>query len=355
MNLNSQNDAWWLCPAKKIDVNVRNAAIAYQKTLTKPPGSLGELENIAVRFSAWQGSVKPRIDSICVRVFAADHGVCAKGVSAFPQIVTAQMIQNFVDGGAAISVLSKHLNADFSVVNMGTAHPLANTQGVEQRSVGEGTCDFSEQAAMTRSQCETALQAGKNSVSACDLFIGGEMGIGNTTSASAIFSALLKCDPEICVGRGTGVDNDGLKRKISVIKNALALHNERLHNTMEVLRCLGGFQIAALAGAYIANAQKGIPNLVDGFISTAAAIIAIKINPSVKDWCLLSHLSAEPAHKLALEVFDGKPLLDLGMRLGEGSGAAVAVPLLQTALRLHSNMATFSGAQVSDSKRTNEG
>ncbi len=345
----ANSDRWWLAPAKAIDQTSKNAARAHQNRLTKPPGSLGELEDIAVRFAAWQGTLTPVIDSIRVRVFAADHGVCARGVSAFPQIVTTQMIQNFAAGGAAISVLSRQLGADFAVVNLGTAHPLADAEGVQRDIVGNGTRDFSAQAAMSAAQCERALSVGRRATAACDLFIGGEMGIGNTTSAAAIYSALLGLAPEAAVGRGTGIDDDAMARKIAVVTGALALHRKQMTDAVAVLRCLGGFEIAALTGAYIANAQRGVPNLIDGFISTAAAMLAVKINPSVGGWCLLSHLSAEPAHRRALHLFTSKPLLDAGLRLGEGSGAALTVPLLRAAVALHNHMATFAAAGVSDS------
>ncbi len=343
---------WIFAPCKVVNEAATQAALKHQSTLTKPAGSLGKLESLAVKFAGWQASEFPRLDNITVRVFAADHGVCAKGVSAFPQVVTAQMVANFADGGAAICVLSRQIGADFAVVNLGTVNAIEAGDNVIACVIAPGTGDFSEQPAMNSAQLAQALMAGKRSVEAgrMDLFIGGEMGIGNTTSASALYSALLDLPPEKTVGPGTGVDRRGVEIKCGVIDRALSLHSAQLNSPLDIMRCLGGFEIAALSGAYIACAQRGIPALVDGFIATAAALVAVRLNPGVNDWLLFSHRSAEPAHVLALQALRGEPLLDLGMRLGEGSGAAVAVPILQSALNLHRQMATFEQASVSDTQ-----
>lgn len=344
----SESDLWVFSPAKDISEKTVQDAVNYQNTLTKPQGSLGNLENFATQFCGYQNTLKPRLETICVRVFAGDHGVCAQGVSAFPQEVTAQMIENFVRGGAAISVLSKALDADFSVVNMGIANPLISAEGVVDSAVGPGTQDFSQQAAMTEAQCIKALHAGKASVTEADIFIGGEMGIGNTSAASAIYSVLLDIPVESAVGPGTGLNREGVQHKQKVIEAAISRHGSELTSSLKVLQHLGGFEIGALCGAYIHCAQIGIPVLVDGFISTSAALLAQKINPSIKPWLLYSHQSAEPAHKLAIESLGVTPILNLGMRLGEGSGAAVALPIIQSALLLHSHMATFDQAGVSE-------
>jgi nicotinate-nucleotide--dimethylbenzimidazole phosphoribosyltransferase len=341
-------NSWLMWPVKKIDIEMITLAKAYQKTLTKPIGSLGQLEVIAEQFSGWQASLHPELLSIAITVFAGDHGICRQGVSAFPQEVTAQMIINFLTGGAAISVLSRDLDADFCVVNMGTAYPIANefTQHhlLVNEPVNSGTKDFSVEPAMTSQQLDKALLIGKKRVESLnvDLFIGGEMGIGNTTSASAIYSALLELPAENTVGPGTGIDEDGLALKQALITKALNLHQSNLGSAYDVLRCLGGFEIAGLVGSFIACAQRGIPVLVDGFICTAAALIAVRLNPDVRGWLLFSHCSAEPAHIIALDYLEAAPLLNLGLCLGEGSGAAVAVPLLKAALSLHNKMATFS-------------
>ncbi len=341
---------WYVKEAKPIDQSSLTLAEQHQLQLTKPPGSLGRLEQIAIQFAAWQGTERPQLEQIMVRVFAGDHGICKQGVSAFPQQVTAQMIQNFVDGGAAISVLCKHIGAQLCVINMGTVTPTEDANDLLNAQLSAGTEDFSEQAAMSQSTMLAALEVGRNELlnSDAELFIGGEMGIGNTTSASAIFSAILGYDVELTVGPGTGLDKQGILHKGKIIAKALDLHDGNLNSPLDVLKCLGGLEIAGLVGAYIASAQRGIPILVDGFITTAAALIAVQINPSVKTWMLFAHRSAEPAHINTLQKLDVQPLLDLGLRLGEGSGAAVAVNLLQTAIVLHNNMATFTAAGVSN-------
>ena len=345
------NNHWLLNPVASINQSIYQQAVEHQQQLTKPPGSLGDLELVAQQFAAWQERLYPAIDMISVVVFAADHGVCAQNISAFPQVVTAQMIANFLSGGAAISVLSRSYNADFSVVNLGTVGCLPehykNHSQLRSMMIARSTQDFSCDEAMTQKQLYQALDAGKQIVDGltAQLFIGGEMGIGNTTSASAIYAALLNLEASAVVGIGTGIDDAGIARKIHVVNTALDRHCSR--QPEDILRSMGGFEIAALVGSYIACAQKGIPIIVDGFICTAAALLAVAINSGVRDWLLFSHCSAEPAHALALQKLNAKPLLDLGLRLGEGSGAALAVPLIQSALLLHRQMATFQQAGVS--------
>jgi nicotinate-nucleotide--dimethylbenzimidazole phosphoribosyltransferase len=341
---------WILAPSQDCNATAIAAAKVRQSQLTKPAGSLGTLEQLAISFAGWQGVEQPKLDTILVRVFAADHGVCAQGVSAFPQEVTAQMILNFIHGGAAISVLAKSMGADFKVINLGTATAIDDAAKLINTPIAAATQDFTKQAAMDSTQLIQALGDGQMQVSDpnAQLFIGGDMGIANTTSASAICSAVLGLSPEQTVGPGTGVDAQGIRTKQDVISRALELHSEALSEPQEVLRCLGGFEIAGLVGSYIASAQVGIPILVDGFISTAAALLAVEINPSIRKWMMFAHKSAEPAHSHALKHLNATPLLQLNMRLGEGSGAAVAVPLIRSALALHSGMATFAEAGVSD-------
>lgn len=348
---------WIFNAVKPLDSAAAEQAQSHQNTLTKPPGSLGLLETLAIKFAACQGQKKPLLNEICVRVFAADHGVCDKGVSAFDQAVTAAMIANFASGGAAISVLSRIIEADFAVVNLGTVSavelPSAPTHSKPQATIidayiADKTQDFSEYPAMTNEQLTLALAAGKREIDnrQMDLFIGGEMGIGNTTSASALYGALLGLDASKTVGPGTGVDQAGVEHKQNVVRQALHLHANILDDPIAVLACLGGFEIAALCGSYMACAQRGVPVVVDGFISTAAALVAAKINPRIVDWFIFSHCSAEPAHRLALDFFQAEPLIDFSMRLGEGSAAALVVPLIQSALKLHNEMASFSEAGI---------
>lgn len=340
---------WYLreCPAP----SDRHRALAEQRQgqLTKPAGSLGRLEAIAVDFAGWQSREIPRLERIGVRVFAADHGIGRRGVSLFPPEVTAQMIANFAAGGAAISVLSRRLGADFAVVNLGTFDAVPNAPGVHNLQLAPGAMDFSREPAMTPELLEQCLAAGRGQVEAldCELFIAGEMGIGNTTSAAALFAAALGLHGTAVAGRGTGVNEATVRRKAALIDDALALHRAQLDSPLGILRCLGGLEIAAICGAILRCAQRGIPVLVDGFIATAAALLAARINPGATPWLMAAHRSGEAAHGRALEALGLAPLLDLGMRLGEGSGAAAAVPLLQSALDLHANMATFAEAAVS--------
>ncbi len=348
-------DHWFQQPCAEPKQLSREQAQAHQLDLTKPAGSLGMLEDIAVLFCAWQGTNRPRCETIQICVFAGDHGVCAQGVSAFPQEVTAQMIHNFVAGGAAISVIAHQLGADFSVINMGITSQLDDAPSLVNTPLVPGTQDFTIEPAMSEKTMLDALELGRKQVTnrntSADLFIGGDMGIGNTTSASAIYSALLDLSPEITVGPGTGVNQQGILTKQSVITKALQLHQQELKTPFGVLQRLGGLEIAGLVGAYIACAQQGVPILIDGFIATSAALIACRMNPACRDWMLFGHRSAEPAHEQALIALNAKPILDIGMRLGEGSGAAAAVSLIQTSLQLHNNMATFSNAGVSESEQ----
>lgn len=344
---------WIKQPLASIDKDAVAAARARQAQLTKPPGSLGRLETVAECFAGWQRRAVPVIDRVDVVVFAGDHGVVAQGVSAFPQAVTAQMIANFATGGAAISVLAREQGADLAVVNLGTVAPVAQAAAVVDLQLAPGTADFTRAPAMTTALCTTALEAGRAQVDAgADLFIGGEMGIGNTTSAAAVLAALTGLPARQVVGRGTGVDDAGLQRKQAVVQAGLARHGREFDRhagaelALAVLSRLGGLEIAALVGAYLAAAQAGVPVLVDGFISTVAALVASRINPGCRDWMLFGHRSAEAGHRQALDALSASPLLDLDMRLGEGSGAVLALGIVRAALAVHAGMATFAGAGV---------
>jgi nicotinate-nucleotide--dimethylbenzimidazole phosphoribosyltransferase len=345
--------SWWLNPCKPVDINVVEQAAARQQQLTKPAGSLGRLESIAVQLAGLQGQVKPTLAQVWIAIFAGDHGVVAEGVSAFPQEVTGQMLLNFVSGGAAISVLARQLGAQLEVVDLGTVNPALNLPGVRHLNIGAGTANFVQGAAMTQAQGEQALQAGRDSllrakVAGAQLFIGGEMGIGNTTAASALACALLDCPVAHLTGPGTGLNAEGVSHKAQVIERALALHAAQRSDALQTLFNLGGFEIAALVGAYLAAAQEGVAVLVDGFICTVAALVAVRLNPACREWLLFGHRGAEPGHRHVLETLQAEPLLELGLRLGEGSGAALAVPLLRLACDLHGQMATFAEAAVAD-------
>lgn len=343
---------WYQLPCARLDEQAADAARERQLQLTKPPGSLGRLEAAAVALAAMQGRSQPSAQRVWISVFAADHGVAAEGVSAFPQAVTGEMLRNFASGGAAISVLAREQGAALEVVNLGTVNDPGELSGVRRQVIAASTANFCTGAAMTHEQLDASLLAGAQSARAAraqgmDVFIGGEMGIANTSSAAALSCALLGLPPELLAGAGTGVDASGLARKVAAIHRALALHAGP-HPAAEWLRRLGGFEIAALAGAYIASAQAGMPVLVDGFITTAAALVAVQMQPEVRDWLLFSHRSHEAGHARVLAALDAQPLLDLGMRLGEASGAAVALPVLRLACALHNQMATFSEAGVSN-------
>ncbi|WP_017926309.1 nicotinate-nucleotide--dimethylbenzimidazole phosphoribosyltransferase [Thioalkalivibrio sp. HL-Eb18] len=347
---------WLQVPPAALNAEAGQAAAERQAHLTKPPGSLGRLESIAERLAAMQGVSQPMLERVHIAVFAGDHGVVAEGISRFPQAVTAQMVANFANGGAAISVLARHLGASIEVINLGTVAQPPAVAGVQQLNLGPGTANLVREPAMTPAQLERALNAGRQCAERArrgdaQLFIGGEMGIGNTTAAAALACSILDLPPVDLAGPGTGLDANGVRHKAEVIEQALRTHAAVRGEALGSLRCLGGFEIAGLAGAYIAAAQIGLPVLVDGFISTSAALVAERLCPGTADWFLFAHSSAEPGHQRLLEALAAEPLLDLGMRLGEGSGAATAVPLLRLACELHAGMATFAEAGVSGDTR----
>ncbi|KGM05766.1 Nicotinate-nucleotide--dimethylbenzimidazole phosphoribosyltransferase [Methylophaga thiooxydans] len=347
----SDFDTWLTSLPAVRDQAISEQAQQRQLQLTKPAGSLGKLEQIAIQLASMQGTVNPQINRVHISVYAADHGVMAEGVSAFPQSVTSAMIRNFAQGGAAISVMAKQLNAGLDVLNVGSVDSLEPINNVQDLRIAAGTANFCQQAAMTQVQCHQALLIGKNNVDShhkagVDIYIGGDMGIGNTTSATALACILLNLDPTSLAGPGTGLDEAGVKHKADVVEHALNTHRANCSTALKTLQYLGGFEIAALTGSYLASAKLGLPVLIDGYISSVAALVAEKICPGSKDWFLFSHYSAEPGHQLILEYLAAEPLLDLNMRLGEASGAAMAIPLLQMSCALHNNMATFEQADV---------
>lgn len=354
----------WTQPLPPLDETARQQASERQMQLTKPPGSLGRLEQAAIQLSGQQGRANPIVKRVAISVFAADHGVCEEGISAFPQTVTAQMIENFAHGGAAISVMAKQLNAALEVINLGTVaaiHPsLSNKPHVSDENhhiirheiIAPSTANFTQEPAMTEAQLIQALQSGDQAAVRAaevnaDLFIAGEMGIGNTTSAAALAAAILQQPAAPLVGAGTGLIGPALQHKISIVELGLTRHSQA-RTPLAILAALGGFEIAAMASAYLGAAARRIPVLVDGFIATVAALIAVRQQPELLHWLHFGHRSEEQGHQQVLTALNAHPLLDLGMRLGEGSGAAVAVSLLQNACALHNNMATFAEARVDD-------
>ncbi len=345
------NTNWLYDPIPEPDADCFAAARERQAQLTKPPGSLGRLEQVAETLAALQKTQRPSLERVRIVVFAADHGVVAEGVSAFPQAVTGEMVRNFARGGAAISVLANEWDAELEVFNVGTVQPLGELPRVLDRRVGPGTANFLHEPAMTPEQLNAALAVGREAaeraaVADTQLFIGGEMGIGNTTAAAAVACSLLDLPGSALAGPGTGLDTAGVSHKARIIDRALA--RQRTTDPLEALQQFGGFEIAALTGAYLHGGQLGIPALVDGFITTVAALVALRIQPRLAPWLFYAHCSAEPGHRRILEAIGAEPLLNLGMRLGEGSGAAVALPLLRAAVTLHRHMATFAEAGVSE-------
>jgi nicotinate-nucleotide--dimethylbenzimidazole phosphoribosyltransferase len=343
---------WLSAPCATPDEALAEVARAHQLQLTKPPGSLGMLEALAIQLASLQHTSTPAVDRVWISVFAGDHGVADEGVSAFPQVVTGEMVRNFATGGAAISVLARNLGANLEVVNLGTVNDPGEITGVRRAIIAPSTSNFCLGPAMTEAQFEAALNVGAESVQSAkaanaQLFIGGEMGIANTTSAAAVASALLDEPPSTLAGAGTGLNAEGIRHKVDVLERALALHADA-RTAQQQLRCLGGFEIAALTGAFIAAAQAGLPVLVDGFITTTAALAAVKMQPEVRSWLLFAHRSKEHGHARLLNALAAEPVLDLGLRLGEASGAATAVPLLRLACALHNGMATFEQAGVSN-------
>lgn len=318
--------------APAADAAAHQAAAARNGQLTKPPGALGRLEDLALWVAGWQCTGRPRIAAPQVLIFAGNHGVCAQGVSAFPPEVTVQMVANFQAGGAAINQLSKTFGA---------------TMAVHALDLDRPTADFTQSPAMTEAEAVDALLTGWNAVDAkADLLVVGEMGIGNTTVAAAIAAALLGGTGAEWVGRGTGVDNAGLARKARAVDAGLARHAAR--DPLQVLACLGGREIAAMAGAMARARVDRIPLILDGFIACSAALVLHSLTPAALDHAVAGHLSAEGAHGRLLAALGKEPLLSLGLRLGEGSGAALALGVVQAAVACHSGMATFAEAGVSD-------
>lgn len=323
---------------------------AYIDTLTKPKGSLGRLEELAIQIAGITGSRTPNIAPASL-VFAADHGIADEGVSAAVKEVTAQMVLNMLNGGAAISVFSDAIGAPLTVVDVGVDATFTDSRLVSQKVRPHGTANFTKERAMTRDEAKQAVEVGiaaaKQAVAnGAGCLIIGEVGIGNTTPSSALLAAILNIDPAIVVGRGTGIDDAQLEKKIAVCKSAIAFHQPNATDGFDLLSAIGGLEIAAMAGAIIGGAQSNVPVLLDGFICTAAACVAELLAPNVNEYTILSHLSVEIGHTLAAKHLQKKPLVELELRLGEGTGSAIAYPIVKAAHAMMTNMATFSTAHV---------
>lgn len=347
---------WWLETVQQPDLDTKQQAEQHQLQLTKPTGALGDLELIAVKLASLQSNAHPQVSHPWITVFAGDHGVVEENISAYPQAVTRQMLQNFTTGGAAISVLAKYHQAHLQVIDCGTLGEAYEYTGVERHCIRAGTANFAKQAAMNADECRAALELGKNSVDTAkskgaDIYIAGEMGIGNTCSASALACLLLNDTAEQLTGVGTGIGADQLRHKIEVIEKAIELHHKHIvGDVFKTLCAVGGLEIAAIIGAYIRCAQVGLPIIVDGFISSVAALCAVRMNSNVRDWMLFGHQSAEYGHRRILQELNAEPILKMNLRLGEGSGAGAALALVKMACVLHNQMATFAQAAVSGDK-----
>ncbi|WP_257346843.1 nicotinate-nucleotide--dimethylbenzimidazole phosphoribosyltransferase [Pseudalkalibacillus decolorationis] len=336
----------------EIDKRTGEIVRGYIDTLTKPPGSLGRLEELAIKLAEITGQRFPTVTPPGVIVFAADHGITVEGVSAFPQEVTSQMVRNFLNGGAAINAFSRQIGAKLSIVDIGVASNIDHT-GLVIKKIRYGTGNFCNEDAMSYSEAEQALEVGytqgegiiKQGVKCLIL---GEMGIGNTTTSSAILAALSGKDVRHIVGQGTGIPMERVLHKQHVIEKALYERKPNANNPIDLLSKVGGLEVAGMAGAMLAAAQHRIPILVDGFICTIAALIAKAISGQVSEYMIIGHRSVEPGHELAINLLGKSPLIDLGLRLGEGSGAAVAFPILQSATIMLKEMATFTSAGVSN-------
>jgi nicotinate-nucleotide--dimethylbenzimidazole phosphoribosyltransferase len=315
---------------------------------TKPVGALGRIESLACRIGSVLGTDTPMLESPQLVVFAGDHGLAARGVSAYPSDVTWQMVENFLAGGAAVSVLARQHGIGLTVVDCGVRHDFAPRPGLLQRKVAAGTADALEGPAMTAAQCATALQNGMDLVAALpgNALLLGEMGIGNTSAASLLMSRLTGLDVIDCTGAGTGLDAEGVQRKVSILQQVLKKHADA-RTPLEILAALGGFEIATMVGAILQAAAQRRVIVVDGFIASSAVLVATALQPHVMQYCVFAHRSGERGHALMLAHLKAEPLLDLGLRLGEGSGAALAWPLLQSACVVLREMASFESAGVS--------
>lgn len=338
---------------RAIDPRWIDAARQRQLELTKPPGSLGRLEETANRIAAIRESLAITADRPRIAIFAADHGVCAEGVSPYPQEVTTQMVLNFLRGGAGINALARAGGIELKVVDVGVAGELPASSELVSRRVANGTRNFCREAAMTEAGMFAAIEVGIELANAaasdgCDLLGFGEMGIGNTTAASAVTAALTGRPVESVVGCGTGSDAAGIARKCQAISRALAQHAGALATPLEILRCVGGLEIAAMCGFCLGAAARRLPVVTDGFIATAAAVLAVRICPACAGYIFAAHRSVEPGHAHLLVILEQAPLLDLQMRLGEATGAALAIGIIRSAVAAFTRMATFASAGVSN-------
>ncbi len=338
---------------KPLDARIVEEAQTRLDSLTKPKGSLGRLEELGRLFVTIQGDIDARVKRKAVFVFAGDHGVTEEGVSAFPKEVTAQMVYNFLRGGAGINVVARQVGAEVIVVDVGVDHIFEPAEGLLQAKVRRGTANMVKGPAMSREEALECLKVGVEvalnyAAKGYNLFAAGDMGIGNTTASSAIFSVFTGKSPEEVTGRGTGIDDDTLSRKVEVVRKAIQVNNPDPSEPVDVLAKIGGLEIGGIAGLILGSAARGIPVVIDGFISTAGALIAVGLSPQIKDYIVCAHRSAAFGHDAALQWLGCRPLLDLDMRLGEGTGAAIGMWLMELGERILHEMATFEEAEVAE-------
>ncbi len=338
---------------KPLDKRAMEEARIRQHSLTKPPGSLGQLETLSIQVAGIKGNPRPRITHKVIFTLAGDHGVTKEGVSAYPSEVTPQMIYNFLRGGAGINVLAKHIGGRVVVADLGVASALEPHPDLKIKKVGSGTRNMARGAAMSREEAIRCIEAGIELVEdelpkGMDILGTGDMGIGNTTPSSAITAAITGADVLGVTGRGTGLDDDGWERKVKMIEKTLDINRPDPKDAIDVLSKVGGFEIGGIAGVILAGARYRVPVVVDGFISGAAALIATTLSPRVKPYLIASHQSAEQGHRVLLEYLGLKPLLDLDLRLGEGTGAALGIFLVEASLKILDEMVTFAEAGISE-------
>ena len=337
-----------------IDLRWIERAQARQLLLTKPPGSLGRLEEIANRLVAIQQTLSISVERSRIVLFAADHGVCAEGVNPYPQEVTAQMVANFLRGGAAINALARRSGTELRIVDAGVASEISDSNGLIRRPVARGTKNFCKEPAMSREEAIAALclgieMANDAAAEGCQLLGIGEMGIGNTTAASAMTALFTGLPVTQVVGRGTGADDACMERKVSAVERAISLHAPAINDSLDILARLGGFEIAAMAGLCLGATANRCAVVIDGFIATVAAVAAVRLHVSAGDYLIAAHHSTEPGHRPLLDLIRHRPLLYLEMGLGEGTGAALAIPLIRAAVDAFRQMATFASAGISES------
>lgn len=330
------------------DAALSQALAAAINNKTKPLGSLGMLESLAAQIGLIQKTTQPQLIAPAIMVFAADHGIVAENISAYPQSVTWQMVENFLANGAAINVFARQSRCALHVVDAGVNHDFGEREGLIARKIGYGTRNFAVEPAMSREECAQAMRHGMELVAQLDgnVLGFGEMGIGNTTAAAALMHKMTGVPVADCVGAGAGLNDEGVAHKQRVIERAVARH-DAVSDPLDVLACFGGFEISMMAGAMLAAAERRMVLLIDGFIVTSALLVAARLQPAILDYCVFSHCSNERGHRRMLDYLDAQPLLQLGLRLGEGSGCALALPLVQAAVNFLCEMATFESAQVS--------